>query len=239
MKKIYICGDSFGCPDFGWDIDPWPVILQHQLGNEYEVINLSISCASNFLIRVQVDKAITESADFVILLGTSSTREQGKVKNKPAHFADLYDRFRRIGQQDPDRLNRELACYSMVSLNDTCEFEPKDVSVLREYYGVVFDLDLEIQKNQYIIESSLYTLRENTVPFLFDQGGFENPIFGNVQDQKYFSNFEQYKTQINQWTLASRLPNSNRYHFHIVDQPTHQDIANYYCQNIVAFFKKS
>ena len=60
MKKIYICGDSFGCPDFGWDIDPWPVILQHQLGNEYEVINLSISCASNFLIRVQVDKAITD-----------------------------------------------------------------------------------------------------------------------------------------------------------------------------------
>lgn len=238
MKKIYICGDSFGCPDFGWEFDPWPVILQDLLGKDFEVVNLSISCASNFLIRVQVDKAITESADFVILLGTSSTREQGKVKNRPAHYNKIYDRFRKIHQHDPDQLNRDLACYSMVSLDDTCEFEPKDVSVLREYYGVVFDLELEIQKNQYIIESSLYTLREHQVPFLFDQGGFENPIFGNVRDQEYFTNFDQHKTQINQWTLANRLPNSNRYHFHIVDQPTHQDIANYYYQNIFDFFKK-
>jgi hypothetical protein len=74
---------------------------------------------------------------------------------------------------------------------------------------------------------------------LFDQGGFENPIFGNVRKQDYFSNFTAQKTSINQWTLASRLPNSNRYHLHIVDQATHQDIANDYCQNIVAFFKKS
>lgn len=238
MKKIYICGDSFGCPDFGWTFDPWPVILQHLLGNDYQVINLSISCASNFLIRVQVDKAIKESADFVILLGTSSTREQGKVKNIPPQYDNVYDRFRKIGQEDSDRFRRDLACYSMVSLNDTCEFEPKDVSVLQEYYGVVFELDLEIQKNQYIIESSLYTLREHDIPFLFDQGGFENPIFGNVREQDYFANFKQYQTLINQWTLASMLPDSNRYHFHIVDQPTHQDIANYYCQNILDFFKK-
>jgi hypothetical protein len=239
MKKIYICGDSFGCPDFGWEIQPWPVMLQNLLGNDYRVVNLSISCASNFLIRVQVDKAIKESADFVILLGTSSTREQGKVKNRPAHYSDIYDRFRKINQQDAEQDNRDLACYSMVSLNDTCEFEAKDVSVLREYYSVVFDLELEIQKNQYIIESSLYTLREYNIPFLFDQGGFENLIFGNVCKQEYFSNFEQYKTQINQWTVASRLPNSNRYHFHIIDQPTHEDIANYYCQNILDFFKKT
>lgn len=238
MKKIYICGDSFGCPDFGWEFDPWPVILQNLLGNDYQLINLSISCASNFLIRVQVDRAITESADFVILLGTSSTREQGKVKDRPAHYNEIYDRFRKINQLDPDRLNRDLACYSMVSLNDTCEFDPKDVAVLREYYSVVFDLDLEIQKNHYIIESSLYTLREHGVPFLFDQGGFENPIFGKVRDKKYFSNFAQHKTLINQWTLASTLPDSNRYHFHIVDRPTHQHIASYYYQNILDFFKK-
>jgi hypothetical protein len=239
MKKIYICGDSFGCPDFGWEFDPWPVILQQRLGTEYNVVNLSISCASNFLIRIQVDKAIKESADFVILLGTSSTREQGKVKDRPAHFVDIYDRFRKIGQKDENKLRRDLACYSMVSLNDTCEFESADVAVLKEYYGKIFDLDLEIQKNQYVIESSLYTLRENAIPFLFDQGGFENPIFGNAREQEYFPNFNAQKTEINQWTVANDLPKSNRLHFHIVDQPTHQNIADYYCQKLVAFFKKA
>jgi hypothetical protein len=187
---------------------------------------------------VQVDKAISESADFVILLGTSSTREQGKVQNTPAHFVEIYDRFRKIGQHDTAMLQRDLACYSMVSLNDTCEFEPADVAVLREYYSLIFDLGLEIQKNQYIIESSLYTLREHAVPFLFDQGGFENPTFGNVQKCEYFTNFNSQKTQINQWTLASQLPKSNKLHFHILDQSVHGQIADYYCQNIVAFFNK-
>jgi hypothetical protein len=239
IKKVYICGDSFGCPDLGWDIDPWPVVLQNLLGNKYQVVNLSVSCSSNFLIRVQVDKAIRESADFVIILGTSSTREQGKVKDMPAQYNDIYDRFRKIGQQDPNKPTRDLSCYSMASLDDDiCEFESNDLAVLKKYYGTIFDLELEIQKNQYIIESSLYTLREHNMPFLFDQGGFENPIFGNVRDGEYFSNFKQYKTQINQWTLASKLPNPNKLHFHIVDQKTHQDIADYYYQNIVAFFKK-
>jgi hypothetical protein len=238
MKKIYICGDSFGCPDLGWNIDPWPVLLAKQLGDSYKVSNLSLSCASNFLIRVQVDKAIEELADFVILLGTSCTREQGKLKSKIKVHNSIYDRFSKVGQVDHDEITRDLACYSMHSLNQSCVFGHDDVTVLKDYHSRLFDLELAVQQNQYIIESSLYTLKENNIPFLFDQGGFENPIFGNVSNKKYFTNFDEHKSLINQWSVADKLPKSNKTHFHILDQKEHGKIADYYYQNIVAFFKK-
>lgn len=238
MKKIYICGDSFGCPDLGWEFDPWPVQLQSKLGDSYQVINLSLSCASNVLIRVQIDKAIKEQADYVILLATTSTRYQGKVNDASGKFQDIYDRFKRIGQQDIDDDDRDLACYSIYSLNDSCVFEKDDIRVLKEYHSRLFDLDLEILNNQYVIESSLYTLRENTIPFIFDQGGFENPIFGYVKNQCYFKNFENQRSDINQWTVSDLVPKSTMAHKHITDQEIHTMTAEYYCQNIVDFFQK-
>jgi hypothetical protein len=238
MKKIYICGDSFGCPNLGWSIDPWPVKLQKILGQEFVVVNLSISCASNLLIRAQVDEAVDKSADYVILLATTCTRDQGKLKGQSRQIDTLYDRFRRIGEHDSEINTRDLACYSSHSLNESCVFDADDILILKEYHSRLFDLDLEIFKNQCIIESSLNTLEDHHIPFLFDQGGFENPMFGNTKNIKYFKKFNHCRSQINQWTIASQLPPSNKTHFHIVDQHTHDQIANYYYQNIVDFFNK-
>ena len=226
MKKIFICGDSFGCPDLGWTIDPWPVLLANGLGADYAVTNLSISCASNLLIRMQVDRAVAEQADFVILLGTTCTRSQGRVGDSD-HSGDLYDRFVRIGNTN-DAHPRDLACYSIQSLNETCVFDKADIAVIKDYQTRLFDLDLAIYENQCIIESSLHTLTQHHVPFVFDQGGFENPIFGNVRRTDYFSEFDQCRSQINQWTLSSYLPNTNMAHFHITDPVVHAQIADYY-----------
>ena len=227
MKKIFVCGDSFGCPDLGWTIDPWPVLLAKALGSDYAVTNLSISCASNVLIRMQVDRAIASQANFVILLGTTCTRSQGRVRDAD-YSGDLYDRFVRVGNTKDDANTRDLACYSIQSLNETCVFDKSDIAVIKDYQTRLFDLDLAIYENQCIIESSLHTLQQHHVPFVFDQGGFENPIFGNVRRSDYFSEFNQYRSQINQWTLSSYLPNTNMAHFHITDPAVHAQIAEYY-----------
>jgi len=236
MKKIYICGDSFGCPDLGWTIDPWPVLLANQLGADRAVTNLSISCASNLLIRLQVDRAIADSADFVILLGTTCTRSQGRVCDSDQPHTALYDRFVRIGnQQDNGTTTRDLACYSIPSLNETCVFDKDDIAVIKDYQYRLFDLDLAIYENQCIIESSLHTLKQHKIPFVFDQGGFENPIFGNVRKTDYFADFAEHRSELNQWTLSSYLPNTNMAHFHITDSAVHAQIANYY-QKIIENF---
>lgn len=228
MKKIYICSDSFGCPDIGWSIDPWPVLLSNKLGNNYNVTNLSISCASNILIRMQVDQAIANQASFVILAGTTCTRSQGHVQKVNNPHTNIYDRFVRIGNKNDDSQTRDLACYSIQSLNETCVFAPDDIAAIKNYQTRLFDLDLAIYENQCIIESSLYTLKQHQIPFIFDQGGFENPIFGNVRRTDYFSNFNEYKSQINQWTLSKDLPNTNIAHVHIIGPEIHNQIADYY-----------
>ena len=235
MKKIFICGDSFGCPDLGWTIDPWPVLLANQLGADYTVTNLSISCASNLLIRIQVDQAIADQADFVILLGTTCTRSQGRVRDSDQPHTALYDRFVRVGNTNDNAHKRDLACYSIPSLNETCVFDKSDIAVIKDYQYRLFDLDLAIYENQCIIESSLHTLKQHNVPFVFDQGGFENPIFGNVRRTDYFAEFDQHRSQINQWTLSSYLPNTNMAHFHITDPAVHAQIADYY-QTIIENF---
>jgi hypothetical protein len=166
MKKIYICGDSFGCPSIGWRFDrPNP---------------------------------------------------------------DIYDRFVRIGDPTDNIKKRDLACYSIQSLNETCVFDQDDIESIKDYQSRLFDLDLAIYENQCIIESSLYQLTEHNISFVFDQGGFENPIFGNVRRTDYFSNFDRYKSKINQWTLSSYTPNTNIAHFHIIDPDIHAMIADYY-----------
>jgi hypothetical protein len=234
MKKIYICGDSFGCPNLGWQIDPWPVLLQNKLGANYKITNLSISCASNFLIRIQVDQAIDATADFIVMLATTCTRSQGKLKNKKTQYKNIYDRFYRIGQQDSNEHNRDLTCYSLKSLDDTCVFTGSSLNTLKEYNTDIFDLELSVLENQFIIESSLYKIKNNNIPFLFDQGGFENPIFGNVYRTDYFENFSANKSEINQWTMAYNLPKPKQPHFHIVDSESHGKIADYYYQKILA-----
>jgi hypothetical protein len=228
MKKIYICGDSFGCPNIGWRFDTWPQLLSAQLGSDYTVTNLSICCASNLLIRIQVDRAIANQADFVILLGTTCTRSQGYVQKINQPNADIYDRFVRVGDKSDDVSKRDLACYSIHSLNETCVFDKDDISSIKDYQSRLFDLDLAIYENLCIIESSLHRLKEHNISFIFDQGGFENPIFGNVRQTNYFSNFNKYKSQINQWTLSSYSPDTNMAHFHITDPIVHAHIADYY-----------
>lgn len=232
MKKVYICGDSFGCPDMNWQITPWPILLNELLGNNYTVTNLSICCASNLLISMQVDKAISEQADFVILLATTCTRGQGIKQDLADKHTSLYDRFTRIAANDQHASSRDLACYSIHSLNETCVFPNSTMTVIKDYHSRLFDLDLAIYENQCIIESSLYKLINSRIPFLFDQGGFENPSFGNVRKQDYFKNFDRYRSELNQWTLSKIAPNKNHSHFHITDPQLHAQIAEYYTKII-------
>ena len=231
-KKVYICGDSFGCPDLGWNIDPWPILLQEKLGNLFEVINLSISCSSNLLIRAQVDEAINNCADYVLLFGTSSIRYEGKLEEEKTHKT-LYDRFYRIGQDDTDSNTRDLACYSIASIDDTCVFSNDSKRTIQEYQKKLFDLDLAIYTNKCNIESSLYKLKFKNIPFLFDQGGFENLNFNNVKTKNYFEEFNEYRSDINLWDIAFNTPMHNpKNHFHIDDPHTHSYIAQYFCNKI-------
>ena len=91
---------------------------------------------------------------------------------------------------------------------------------------MIVDLDLEIYRNKCIIESVLQRLTDSNIPFLFDQGGFEHTKFGATSE--YFKAWDFNRSKYNLWDHGdSKL---HRPYFHIADQNTHNEIAEYYSE---------
>jgi hypothetical protein len=191
---IYICGDSFGVSDAKYGTG-WMDIFS----NKFPVTNLSQVCASNLMIAQQVETAITESANFVIVLFTSSTRNQTKINNK-------------------------LIPYSIHSLDHTTPFTTRQLAIIKEYTTEFFDLELAIYQNQLVVEATLQKLADSGIRFIFDQGGFEHPSYGGTK--KYFTKFDSYRSKLNLWDYAQTR--KYRPYHHIDNSIDHSTIANYY-----------
>lgn len=195
---IYICGDSFGVSDPDYGVC-WSDLLAEQ----FKIINLAEVCASNLMIAQQVDRAIAANADYIIVLFTASTRGQTRYRGR-------------------------VTPYSIHSLDVTTPFSEFQLSVLRDYTAEFFDLDLAIYQNQCIIESVLHRLQNSSIPFCFDQGGFEHVSYGGVGH--YFQQYDQYRSSICLWDFATKR--THRPYYHITDPAQHRAIADYYTDQI-------
>lgn len=195
MKQIYICGDSFCVSDAEYG----PCWVDY-LSQQRLVRNLACVAATNLMISMQVDQAIEESADFIIVQGTACTRSQTKYHNKIVPYS-----------------------YHTAS-KDTTPFDQTQLDILKRYYTEFFDIDLAVYENKCIIENTLHKLVHSGIPFLFDQGGFEHASFGSTN--QYFEQFEKYRSKINLWDYATTR--SYRPYYHIVDDNVHKRVAEYY-----------
>jgi hypothetical protein len=196
MKQIYVCGDSFCVPDPEYGPCWVDLLSQHRT-----VVNLAQVSATNLLISQQVDQAIAESADFVIVQGTSCTRSE-------------------------TRYNGKVVPYSFLTANaTTTKFNDRQLRIIQEYYTEFFDLDLAIYHNQCIIQNTLQKLIDSGISFRFDQGGFEHAKFGAAQSD-YFAKFDSYRSAINLWDHADTR--DYRPYYHIRDAKVHQRVAQYY-----------
>jgi len=189
---IYICGDSFGSSDKDYpEVTPW-----HELIPKSKT--LAFNCASNLLIRQQVDQAIKDKAKFIIVSFTSSLRSE-------------------------IMWNGKITPFSWLSLDDTTPFDRKTLDALKKIFTHI-DLSTEIKRNESIIKFTLDSLIDSNIPFCFDQGGFEHPSYGKVGT--YFTKYNQYRSKYCLWDYASR--GYHRPYFHIEDQSIHNMIADYY-----------
>ena len=191
-SKFYICGDSFSDTDpLYTQIVPW---VEQIPGS----INLALICASNTMISLQVDAAISNNANFIRVNFTSCTRGEFVDNNEIIP----YTRINTVGDQLPEEIRTVVDMYTMQ----------------------VFNLELEIYKNKCLIESVLQRLVDSGIPFSFDQGGFEHPKFGATQT--YFAKYNAYRSKYNLWDYGdSKI---HRPYFHITKQLVHNEIAEYY-----------
>jgi hypothetical protein len=194
-KRVYICGDSFcvSDPEYG------PCWVDY-LAQQHSVTNLACVSATNLMISMQVDQAIAESADYIIVQGTACTRSQTRHNGAVVPFS-----YHTVDQT-------------------TTPFDSTQLKILKQYYTEFFDLELAVYENKCIIENTLHKLVQSSIPFLFDQGGFEHSSFGSTNI--YFEQFDQYRSKINLWDYARTR--SYRPYYHIVDSDVHKHVAEYY-----------
>jgi len=216
---VYICGDSFGYSDSTYGPN-WVDLLSAKL----DVVNLSRVCASNTHISLQVDRAVANSADYIIYTATSSVRFDARLLSGESAASPLLDKFVDIVNPLP---GKALTSYSVRSLDDTSLFTKEQLNVLKLYHGIFFDIDLAVYQNQLIIEGILSRLAHSDIPFKFDQGGFEHASFAGSKSEQYFTNYDQYRSDICLWDyVGPKMP--FRPYYHITDPLVHQRVANYY-----------
>ena len=214
MKHIYICGDSFATPDPEYGT-MWAEILERKLGTDYRMVNHSSVAASNLLVAVQVDHAIKQHADFVIVLATACTRDEARVK--PATDLDLMSRFN----------CHELVSYSVFRPYRS-HLNTEDQQAISDFHLRYTDLELNIFRDHTLLLGTLLRLQQAGIPFLFDQGGFEHPRFGGSRE--YFTEFDSVRTELNVWDYGTTV--DERPYYHITEAAIHQQIADYYYTEI-------
>lgn len=193
-------------------------MLSHNLQPHIQVHNLSRVCASNTQISLQVRHAVEQKADYILYLATSSTRDDVKFTCESNNT--LFDRY----------LDQQLVSYSIHSINETTVFNETQQQFLKQYQTEFFDLDLAVYQNQCVIESTLQLLVNRSIPFMFDQGGFEHPSFESSK-KNYFETYSQHRSAVNLWDFAVGVK-QHRPYFHITDSHIHREIADYYTQII-------
>jgi hypothetical protein len=225
MKKVYICGDSFGFSDPAYPGLSWTETLAKILPLDTKIINLSKVCASNLLINLQVNQAIAQKANYVIFMGTSVLRDEVKFNVANNSQKQLIDRFVDITSINNVE-DHDLISYTMLNINDN--FLSSSVDTLKSY-SMMKDLSLLIYKDTCIIENALQKLVDSNIPFTFDQGGFENPKYVTPEAQ-YFEKFKKYFSKINLWDYSPSR--KFRPYHHIVNEKDINYIAEYYCELI-------
>jgi len=196
---IAVCGDSFCVPDP--DYGPMWVDL---LAKHGKLHNYSERTATNLLIARQVDQAIQDHAEFVIVHFTSCTRGEKPHAGRYVPFS-----------------------YHTAS-EITTPFDSNALRILKEYYTEFFDLDLAIYQNAITIEHTLARLVQSGRPFRFDQGGFEHSSYGGTGE--YFTQYAQYRSRYNLWDHADTR--KFRPYYHVTHSHIHQQVAEYYAQEI-------
>ena len=214
MKQVYVCGDSFSTPDPEYGT-VWVDLLQHKLGADYSIVNNSSVAASNLLVAVQVDNAIKNHADFVIVLATACTRSEALVQ--PATDQALMTRFNQ----------HELVSYSVYRPYRS-HLTARDQEAISDFHRRYTDLELNIFRDHCILLGILTRLQQAGIPFLFDQGGFEHPRFGGQAG--YFDEFAAQRSALNVWDYGTTQ--DERPYYHIKEATTHVRISDYYYTEI-------
>ncbi len=180
VKTLYTCGCSF------MSMDPYcgPIRSFLQMFAEYKKLNhisLARSGATNFLIRLQIEEAIKQNADFIIIGATSSDRIDIPTAESvpcPVKLSDVdYQGYASASQANvsgkptviSDSLNNWSGSLFMHS-NHKRGVTADTVEAIRHYVANLHNFNLEQSRDYFVIAEGIRKLQQLGKPFVFMAG---------------------------------------------------------------------
>jgi hypothetical protein len=180
MPKILLCADSFGTTDPGYPGLHFSEKIQQKV-KDCEIINLSHSGGSTFLIQLQLHQGLQFKPDAVILSFTSSNRTTFQSYMSHYYQKKLFRQYKHDKQFNHQYYwskikNHNTRKYLTSAQIDTHSMSNEDDFVQRakKYYldGFLLQQDyINDLKDYFTVINLLNLLKLNSIPFCFSLGG--------------------------------------------------------------------
>ena len=165
--KIICCGDSFFSMDKQWPNTHLSELLATKLGASLE--NYAKLGASNFTIALQLEYAIKQNPDLIIMGFTSVDRIE--IPQKPYEFPSgihniIYENTNVLPSfYNPRRTTTISHSIPNLEMTDT----------LKQYLANQYDPELKRQHDFFIVSGVLRKLDKLNINYVFTQGGLTGP----------------------------------------------------------------
>ena len=222
--KIAICGCSLSAPSTDKPPHYKKFLNTHfseLLKKDYKVINFAKAGVSNYYIRYQVEEAIKQSPDVVILTPTNTARLELNIN------PDLKN-GKYIGSID------EVKNSNIVSVHESA-INNLDVprsykKAMGYYFKNIYNQEWERKKQVWVINDAINELQYNKIPCIFQPGfligdSASNYLYTEDESLEYFYNLYgftiPYNDSLSKISITSKhdwLPNDPGYHTTVESQ---------------------
>jgi|688.fasta_scaffold58272_4 hypothetical protein len=182
MKKLIICGDSFMSPAIDYPNTHFSEIIADKLG--YELISYSRAGMSNGGVAIQIDTAIQQKPDLILVGTTYSDRIEFPINDpKPTEkftIDDISYHHTPTSSSYNISLNPQLISTNIVEVISNkfantfklCEQPHKKEKAIKDWFRYLYHPDWKNQVDQWMMYAVLHKLHESTIPYIV----FRDPL---------------------------------------------------------------
>lgn len=173
MKSLYTCGDSFMSVDYpDGEVTSFLELYAQQKG--FRHVSLGRPGATNYVIRLQIDRAIRDRADYVIVSATSSDRFDIPTEPEPwnpdLRLEDVhYQGYRAMSQHHVQSTSKIVSDVEYNILHERHQNIVTEIqrSSLKHYLADLHGPSLQRHKEMFMIRDGLHELSRAGIAFVF------------------------------------------------------------------------
>jgi hypothetical protein len=178
MKKLIICGDSFMSPAIDYPNTHFSEIIADKLG--YELISYSRAGMSNGGVAIQLDTAIQQKPDLILVATTYSDRIEFPINDpKPTDNFTIDDISYHHTTTSLVSIDTQNTCAQLISTNlvevitnqsfntfELCDQPHKKEKAIKDWFKYLYHPDWKNQVDRWMMYGVVHQLDQSGIPYI-------------------------------------------------------------------------